>query len=434
MIDLNPFIFIESFKIELLYDQANYILQHVIKLRNIFFKPQISIETSIYEVSTKIEKLAKLLRIADAKILNQADYNELLTPVQVGRAMQLQMAGDRFRSSLDSHTALLLKNDFCSHTIRKATTNEEIPLHHSDLNIDFQIKIDGKTIEQIAGRCLVLAADYVGNSNNERVDLEHIFPDISTDLLNHFLYSKDTKRKLIEQAVRNVENGDHAPSHAFLEFIYSNLSYSVNMFLVRLWMYDALAKYVINIDDTTKEILSLLTEIYMLCDYVWYDESHAFQFMLRDPKNSPNRVNTDCIFSIYFHHDFPPLEFESVLGAWNANCFPGWILSDDHQKVAEQILKVSNVTTRDILIRYFGYELFLQNLDLDIVDTQCDYQLGLLYLVDGSDIRTLPYLIMVNPSTGERHIEGVEPRIRTVEEALNWRLGLTVYDKPVFEA
>ncbi len=435
-----PFVFIDSFKIELLFEQASNILNHLTNLRDRFCKPNLSMEDTTTEVQKSLERLASLLGINNIKIVNQAERNELLSLVKQGNSMLLQKSGDRFRSNLKSHNSFLMQHDFCSHSIEKVDTDEEYPLNHSDLDIDYKIKIDGKTVEQTAGRYLVLTHEYILSSRgstdelHDSVDLDHIFTDVYTDLLTHLMYTGGSKRNDIEDAISAIESDEHIRSHAFLEFLYSNMSYSVNMFLVRLWMYDALLRYVVNVDSKTSEIISLLTEIYLYCDYVWYDKNDTFQFMLRDPKNFPKNNYNNCKFSINFQEGMPPLEFESVLGAWNTNSIPGWILSDNHKMVAKQILKVSNVTTRDLLIRYFGYERFLQNLDLDIVDTQDDYQLGLLYLVDGSDTRTLPYLIMVNPTTGERHIEGVEPRIRTVEEALNWRLGLTVYDRPVFEA
>jgi hypothetical protein len=44
------------------------------------------------------------------------------------------------------------------------------------------------------------------------------------------------------------------------------------------------------------------------------------------------------------------------------------------------------------------------------------------------------YLQMVNPSTGEIHVEGVEPGIKTVKQALAWRLNIPHYKDPVFIA
>jgi hypothetical protein len=58
------------------------------------------------------------------------------------------------------------------------------------------------------------------------------------------------------------------------------------------------------------------------------------------------------------------------------------------------------ITTFDILNKMIKYELLLLNI---------------------GDNRERPYLKMLNPSTGEIHIEGVPPEINTIEKALNWR-------------
>ncbi len=48
-----------------------------------------------------------------------------------------------------------------------------------------------------------------------------------------------------------------------------------------------------------------------------------------------------------------------------------------------------------------------------------------MLVLDLGDGRTRPYLKMLNPSIGVWHVEGVAPAVRTVQEALNFRNGLT---------
>jgi hypothetical protein len=63
-------------------------------------------------------------------------------------------------------------------------------------------------------------------------------------------------------------------------------------------------------------------------------------------------------------------------------------------------------------------ERVCQKLDAKVLDKQGNYELLNLNLGEN---RIRPYLKMINPSTGTFHIEGVEPKIKTVVEALNWR-------------
>lgn len=84
------------------------------------------------------------------------------------------------------------------------------------------------------------------------------------------------------------------------------------------------------------------------------------------------------------------------------------------------LLKEKNAEIRREIVRKIGIERVCQKLGAEVVDRKDDYELIMLDLKDG---RKRPYLKMKNPSMGVFHIEGVEPRIKTVKDALAWRNG-----------
>lgn len=87
---------------------------------------------------------------------------------------------------------------------------------------------------------------------------------------------------------------------------------------------------------------------------------------------------------------------------------------------ARLIYKEKNAEVRREIVRKIGLERLCLNLNARCLDKQGDYEL--LLLKTGAK-RSRPYLKMINPSTGNYHIEGVTPGITTVQEALAWRNG-----------
>lgn len=94
----------------------------------------------------------------------------------------------------------------------------------------------------------------------------------------------------------------------------------------------------------------------------------------------------------------------------------------------EIILKEKNAEIKREIVRKIGVERICEKLKAESIDKMDNYELLMLDLGDG---RSRPYLKMKNPSLdGVYHIEGVEPKIKTVKEALAWRNGQTVYSPP----
>lgn len=82
------------------------------------------------------------------------------------------------------------------------------------------------------------------------------------------------------------------------------------------------------------------------------------------------------------------------------------------------ILKTTNAEVRREIVRKVGIERICEELKAEVIDKEGDYELLLLDLQDG---RKRPWLKMLNPSIGTYHIEGIQPDIKTVKDALAWR-------------
>jgi len=93
----------------------------------------------------------------------------------------------------------------------------------------------------------------------------------------------------------------------------------------------------------------------------------------------------------------------------------------------EIILKEKNAQVRRELVRKITIERLYQSIPCQILDKLGDYEL-INIKIDNNNLR--PYLKMKNPSTGDIHIEGIHPQVRTVKEALAWRNELEIYVEP----
>lgn len=105
--------------------------------------------------------------------------------------------------------------------------------------------------------------------------------------------------------------------------------------------------------------------------------------------------------------------------ALNGVRVPQWLVETPAEDIdARELLRTQNAEVRREIVRKVGIERVCQDLGAVVVDRDGDYELLWLGLEDG---RTRPYLKMKNPSIGVYHVEGVHPRCRTVQQALNWR-------------
>lgn len=94
--------------------------------------------------------------------------------------------------------------------------------------------------------------------------------------------------------------------------------------------------------------------------------------------------------------------------------------SDPAKLSSKEMLTEPNAEIRRMLFARIGGVRILKELNAKTVDKQGSYELVDL---DLGDNRRRPYLKMLNPSTGEVHVEGVPPGTVSVEAALAWRNG-----------
>ena len=107
------------------------------------------------------------------------------------------------------------------------------------------------------------------------------------------------------------------------------------------------------------------------------------------------------------------------------------ILNNVKNKIsATDILRIQNVEQRLVAIKYFGVENMLEELGAKKLDTKDEYVLYSVNLLD----ETHKLLKMSNPSEPKDHYEFVEPNIKTVTQALSWRMGWDEFAEPTFKA
>ena len=96
-----------------------------------------------------------------------------------------------------------------------------------------------------------------------------------------------------------------------------------------------------------------------------------------------------------------------------------YVMTKAQEIPAEWVMKETNVEIRRELLRKVGIERLLTDLPHKLLETRGNYE---LYSIDLSEeIKDARYLKMTNPSIGCFHLEGLDPSINTIGEALKWR-------------
>ena len=114
--------------------------------------------------------------------------------------------------------------------------------------------------------------------------------------------------------------------------------------------------------------------------------------------------------------------------ALNGVIMPEWVLNQPKENLkAQDILKISNAEQRMQAMKHKGLGHFFAELKTKVIDKKDGYELLLIDL-QGEQCE---HLKMVNPSTGEIHLEGVQPGTKTVDAALAWRNGLEYWINPL---
>jgi len=95
------------------------------------------------------------------------------------------------------------------------------------------------------------------------------------------------------------------------------------------------------------------------------------------------------------------------------------VMTPAHKIDAAIVLKETNVEIRRELLRKIGIERMLESLPHTVLDKRGNYELLSIDLSE--EIKLAKYLKMLNPSIGVWHLEGVDPGISNIDEALKWR-------------
>ena len=132
--------------------------------------------------------------------------------------------------------------------------------------------------------------------------------------------------------------------------------------------------------------------------------------------------------------DGPALEYSDTYSLYSLD---GVRLDKDifelvHQKKdANKVMQIENVEQRLVAIKYFGIGNMREQLNAQTIDSKgSEYE---LYSVEIEGNRE-NVLRMKNPSEEKWHDEFVPPEIKTVNQALAWRIGWDSFKEPSVKA
>jgi len=212
-------------------------------------------------------------------------------------------------------------------------------------------------------------------------------------------------------------------------------------------------------------LIGMLDNIIQNLPPFWIDEENN-EFIV---SNFPQKVTFDNNERLH-NEDGAAIEYTDGFNVYSLHGVrvPEWIVETPKDEIdPEKVLAITNVEIRLAAIRHVGLHNFLSQIEHKVLDKKSmegdrlsiiqgivEETLGQeeynTFMINNSGIfdhyyelllvriedRMCEFLKMVNPSTGEIHMEGVAPGTKTVNQALAFRLGLTEkeYHKPAFEA
>lgn len=125
------------------------------------------------------------------------------------------------------------------------------------------------------------------------------------------------------------------------------------------------------------------------------------------------------------------IEYADGFGVFEMNgveC-PDWVvLTPASELDPKSVMNISNAEVRKEAIKKVGHSRMFSELKAKIHHKFEDYE-----LIEFEGLYNKPYapfLKMVNPTTGEIHVEGVSQNCRTVQDALAEKWGLSAYSTP----
>jgi uncharacterized protein DUF6745 len=137
----------------------------------------------------------------------------------------------------------------------------------------------------------------------------------------------------------------------------------------------------------------------------------------------------------------PAIRFADGFEIYSLNgvLVPDWLVQTSAEKLdPKKIMALTNAEQRKEGIRKIGIDRMRKPLKVEVIDKFKDYE---LWTIEFENRRIGPYLYMVNPSTGQIHVEGVgeanggvDGKIKTCREALLWRGGMSDWRDPKWTA
>jgi hypothetical protein len=132
--------------------------------------------------------------------------------------------------------------------------------------------------------------------------------------------------------------------------------------------------------------------------------------------NAENRLHRDGGPALAYPDGFSIYRLNGV-------AVPKWLACDSAEKIDPlEFMNITNAEQRREFVRKIGMDRIVYKTQPKVLDKDGNYELLDFRMEDG---RSRPYLRMQNPSIDTWHVEGVPPNTRTVQEALNFRNGLT---------
>ncbi|MFZ5796848.1 MAG: DUF6745 domain-containing protein [Thermodesulfobacteriota bacterium] len=152
---------------------------------------------------------------------------------------------------------------------------------------------------------------------------------------------------------------------------------------------------------------------------------------------SPHKCTTNTLGLLHCE-DRPALEWQDGTRLWflNGTCVPQWVTETPIDVFTQEDI-LWNTEYGHEIAKKIGTKRLIGMFDTTVIDKHDNYELIELNIEDPEEILQLisgilpkqKYLKMVNPSTGEAHVEGVNPNCETIKEAFAWRNETT--DTPV---
>jgi hypothetical protein len=173
--------------------------------------------------------------------------------------------------------------------------------------------------------------------------------------------------------------------------------------------------------DEERKLIDLATqlsgcEVFILPNGDWvFLENPTRHEIINDNDDDYSQIALSC-------ENGSAIEFSdgSKLYAIDDIVVPEWVvMTPADQMTPKQVLTIEDVDVRAVALRKIGLDKFLDG--ATIVDTDGNYHLyDLSHLFDDN---SAVYLDMINPSSGDHHLEGVDNSCETVPQALKFRAG-----------